>query len=321
MAPNERGEKILVVDDVPLNVTLLDRILRDEGYEVICAYSGESAIRKTISELPDLVLLDVTMPQMNGYEVCRRIKADDRVKDVPVMFISALAKTANKVEALSAGGVDYITKPFQAGEVVARIGIHLEIRSLQKQLEEKNAILEREIIKRREIEKELKILAATDNLTKAFNRRHFFELATKELSRSKRFGKHFSVIMMDIDHFKRINDTYGHLVGDQVLVRVAKLCQGSLRNDDVLGRYGGEEFVVMAPDTDVNEAEVVAERLLHSVVDHEMEFNGYKFYITASFGVACLNPGEELTLEQVLDQADQALYRSKQNGRSCVTIW
>jgi len=235
----KQSKTILVVDDTQLNVILLDRLLKNEGYQVLQAERGKIALDIARQNVIDMVLLDINMPGIDGYEVCRQLKADERLKDIPVIFISALSDTMDKVTALSVGGVDYITKPFQAEEVLARIDTHLKIRNLQQELELKNAVLEAEILRREEAEKELTILAATDPLTKVFNRRHFFEFATRELSRANRTKVSFSIMMADIDHFKKVNDSYGHLIGDQVLIRFTEICQENLRHYDVLARYGG----------------------------------------------------------------------------------
>jgi len=227
----------------------------------------------------------------------------------------------DKVTALSVGGVDYITKPFQAEEVLARIDTHLKIRNLQQELELKNAVLEAEILRREEAEKELTILAATDPLTKVFNRRHFFEFATRELSRANRTKVSFSIMMADIDHFKKVNDSYGHLIGDQVLIRFTEICQENLRHYDVLARYGGEEFVILLPETGIHEAIEIAERIRTKIEAAEMTFGGHEFSITTSLGVANIEDEGEVPLEIILDRADQALYQAKQNGRNKFIVW
>ncbi len=312
---------ILVVDDTALNIILLDRLLTNQGYQVVRAEDGISAL-DAIQRTPiDMVLLDINMPHMDGYEVCRRLKADENLKSIPVLFISALSDTMDKVKALSVGGVDYITKPFQADEVLARIETHMKIRNLQLALEEKNAVLEAEIAKRQEAEQELTILAATDPLTKVFNRRHFFEFSTRELARSQRNNDSFSILMMDIDHFKNINDSYGHLIGDQVLIRFTQICQKNLRHYDVLARYGGEEFVALLPETDPAAALEIAERLRKAIEETEMLFDGQTVTLTISIGAASLDSQPGLSLEIILDRADQALYRAKENGRNQVMAW
>jgi diguanylate cyclase (GGDEF)-like protein len=312
---------ILVVDDTQLNIILLDRLLKNEGYQVLQAERGNIALDIARKNYLDMVLLDINMPGMDGYEVCRQLKADEKLKDIPVIFISALSDTMDKVMALSVGGVDYITKPFQAEEVLARIETHLKISNLQKELELKNTKLQDEITRREEAEKELTILAATDPLTKVFNRRHFFEFATRELSRANRTNVSFSIIMADIDHFKNVNDNYGHLIGDQVLIRFTKICQENLRHYDVLARYGGEEFVILLPETGIREAVEIAERLRSKIETAVMKFGGHEVSITTSLGIASTADEGELTLEVILDRADQVLYQAKQNGRNKFFVW
>jgi len=317
----KQSKTILVVDDTQLNVILLDRLLKNEGYQVLQAERGKIALDIARQNVIDMVLLDINMPGIDGYEVCRQLKADERLKDIPVIFISALSDTMDKVTALSVGGVDYITKPFQAEEVLARIDTHLKIRNLQQELELKNAVLEAEILRREEAEKELTILAATDPLTKVFNRRHFFEFATRELSRANRTKVSFSIMMADIDHFKKVNDSYGHLIGDQVLIRFTEICQENLRHYDVLARYGGEEFVILLPETGIHEAIEIAERIRTKIEAAEMTFGGHEFSITTSLGVANIEDEGEVPLEIILDRADQALYQAKQNGRNKFIVW
>jgi diguanylate cyclase (GGDEF)-like protein len=321
MSSHDSPPTILVVDDTQNNVTILERLLTSEGYQVISAYRGNTALNLAEKHHPDLILLDIGMPIMDGHEVCSRLKASEKTNDIPVIFISAFSDTEEIVKALSVGGVDYVTKPFQIEEVLARIAIHIQIRYLQKLLEEKNTILEAEIQRRKKVENQLKILAATDPLTKIYNRRQFFELAMNEYSRSRRSGKPLSIIMIDIDHFKKVNDTYGHLVGDQVLIYFAQLLKKCIRAYDLLGRYGGEEFVVMLPETNNQLAVMIAERLRTFTEKTVLPVKSHKISITASFGVSSNNKDSELPLEAILHRADQALYKSKQDGRNKVSFW
>jgi diguanylate cyclase (GGDEF)-like protein len=312
---------VLLVDDNTNNLLLVERILKSEGYLVHSETSSMNALAVAEKKPPDLILLDISMPVIDGYEVCQRLKGMENLKDVPVIFLSAMSDVFDKVKAFSVGGVDYITKPIELEEFLARIQNHLRIGILQKQLEEKNAILEAEIARRSKAEEDLKHIAATDPLTKIFNRRSFFDLAEKELSRSQRFNTALSVVMVDIDHFKNVNDTYGHILGDQVLIAFAELCQKNLRQYDIFARYGGEEFIVLLPETDISQAMVIAKRLQTMVAGTQIAFNGDKVSITISLGVSS-NEGElSLTLDQLVDRADQALYSSKQSGRNKVSLW
>lgn len=316
---NTSPATIMVVDDNPMNLVLLDRILSSNGYAVIKS-KGTKVIQTCEKNPPDMILLDIAMPEMDGHEVCECLKRQEVLKEIPIIFISTLDTTDDKVKALSAGGVDYITKPFQDDEVLARIEIHLKLRNLQKQLTHQNTILQDEISRRLEAERELIVRATTDPLTNISNRRHFFETATKELSRTKRAKQPFSVIMIDIDYFKKLNDTYGHFVGDQVLICFAEICQDNLRDYDLLARYGGEEFVILLPNTDRQQAHIIAERLRSKVAETNMKIDNNSITITISLGVCCTNGDIPIQLTKVVARADRSLYQSKQDGRNRVSL-
>jgi diguanylate cyclase (GGDEF)-like protein len=318
---NQSSANIMVVDDNRLNLILLERVLKDKGYDVCLIDDASQVIDTAEKVFPDLILLDFAMPVMDGYEVCKILKNNEMLRDIPVIFISAMSDTDDKVKALSVGAVDYVTKPFHDDEVLARIVTHLKIRNLQKQLEEKNTALEGEINRRREAEAELRIKAVTDPLTNIYNRRYFFELATKEFSRSRREGETFSIIMIDIDYFKNVNDSYGHLIGDQTLIRFSEICLANIREYDILARYGGEEFVILLPQTDADQALALAERLRDSVEKTPLEFGEIIVSITASFGISGSNKDMPLALDKILDRADQALYWSKKAGRNRISVW
>jgi diguanylate cyclase (GGDEF)-like protein len=316
---------ILVVDDTLENLRLLIKILTEQGFEVRPANSGAAALAAIEAEKPDLVLLDIEMPGMKGFEVCERIKADPDTRDIPVLFLSALDQVFDKVKAFELGGADYITKPFHIEEVLARVNAHLSIRSLVRTLERQNAVLSFEISTRKEYEAQLKKIAITDPLTKINNRRFFFELAEKELDRARRHKLPLAVILFDIDHFKQVNDTHGHLVGDQVLISLAETCKTTLRNIDIFARYGGEEFIVLMPETDLVEAEIVAQRIRSEIeasnIKSEFLTKNTSLTITISLGVTCFTGESELTVPVLVQRADIALYQSKKQGRNRVTVW
>ena len=318
---NESSANIMVVDDNQFNLILLERVLKNKGYDVCLVGEACQVVDMAEKKVPDLILLDFAMPGMDGCEVCESLKKHKNLRDIPVIFISALSDTGDKVKALTAGAVDYVTKPFHDDEVIARIKTHLKIRSLQKQLKEQNAALESEINKRREAEAELRIKAITDPLTNIYNRRYFFELATKEFSRSRRETEPFSIIMIDIDNFKSVNDTYGHLIGDQALIRFTEICKAEIREYDILARYGGEEFVILLPNTDIQQAKSMAERLRASIIKTPLQFGEIIVSITSSFGISCSNNDSVLALDKILDKADQALYWSKKGGRNRISVW
>ncbi len=320
MSEQEHQDIILVVDDVAENLLLLDRLLSHSGYDVRTAKSGQDAIQLAENEPPDMVLLDISMPEMDGYQVSQYFKNSAALCDIPVIFISALHDMLDKEKAFSVGGVDYITKPIETKDVLMRVETHLSIRKMQKQLERRNSELEEEILRRKSVEQQLKVQATTDPLTKLYNRRQFFDLAEREFSRSDRKNRPISIIMMDIDRFKQVNDTYGHLVGDHVLVSLAELCVNSFRKYDIWARYGGEEFVAMLPETNTQQCKLVSERLRKLVADTTMQFEETSLSITVSIGIACIDVDSDLSVDEMLDQADKALYRSKHEGRNRVSV-
>ncbi|MFO6422287.1 diguanylate cyclase domain-containing protein [Motilimonas sp. KMU-193] len=285
---------ILIVDDTVENIRLLSKLLKDEGYQVRGAADGKTALMLCDKKPPSLILLDIMMPGLSGYDVCRQLKEQPATKDIPVIFLSALNELSDKIHAFQAGGVDYISKPFEALEVLARVSTHARIVALQRSLMEKNA--------------QLKMLAETDSLTGLFNRRYL-------ISKVKASSVHYSVILFDIDDFKQVNDQYGHQFGDEVLIslsnRVIELC----REQDIAARWGGEEFLIYLPEADQQQANALAEMLRLSINQCGIEPAGN---ISASFGVASQIQGENLEL--LIKLADSALYRAKLKGKNCVEL-
>jgi two-component system, cell cycle response regulator len=437
---------ILIADDSPENVTLLARILNMTGYYVESARNGMETVDLVHKLTPDLILLDVKMPGMDGFETCARLKEDETTREIPIIFISALDDAEEKVRAFRAGGVDYILKPFDYEEVQARVETHLILRRLRLQLEQANrdlaarvdeltqsqkllaekerrlsafvnalpnlsfildqdgrylevlvtetslllarpkeligrlteeimppkagalimdairhtietgkiqvieyklpvlaggerwfegrvALMEKdeignskvvliatEISERVQLYQEVQRLANMDVLTGCFNRRHFMTLAAQEIQRAMRYNRPLSFLMMDIDHFKNFNDQYGHQIGDQLLCNLVLLCQKQLRNVDILGRYGGEEFVVLMPETGSEGGLKASERLRAKIEKMKISTPAGKMSITVSMGVTSLERGfdERETLDGLIKCADKALYAAKAAGRNCV---
>ncbi len=438
--------RILAVDDTPVNLTLLSRILTSHGYQVQAVASGQEAVEAAQTSHPDLILLDIAMPKMDGFEACSLLKDRESTRDIPIIFISALDAIEDKVQAFHAGGVDYIIKPFDYEEVIARVENHLSIRHLrlelqktnrelasrvneldasQQQLQERqnelqafvNALpnlsfiiddqgryleihvndngllsapveelkgrlvsevnppqvaekimtairrtaetgetvvieyqahvlagderwfegrvarmgqpengharailIATEISDRVRLYQEVQRLAVEDPLTGCYNRRHFFTLAEQELQRCVRYQHHLSLIMLDLDHFKIVNDRCGHPTGDKILCALVSLCQKQLRSMDVLGRYGGEEFVILMPETNTSGAVQAAERIRREVEHLTVNSTGGSSPVTVSIGVASLGTKFDghPTVDLLLKRADTALYNAKAAGRNCV---
>ncbi|MFM7887897.1 MAG: diguanylate cyclase domain-containing protein, partial [Pseudanabaena sp.] len=295
-----KKEHILVVDDTPANLQLLLTMLTRKGYEAYGVSDGETALANANEQLPDLVLLDINMPDMNGFEVCQNLKSSDHTCEIPVIFISARDEVLDKVQAFAVGGVDYITKPFQIAEVMARVEHQLSLRKLERQLREQNERLKQEIHNRiiaetllQEANAKLEQLVNVDSLTQLANRRCFDEYLKQEWQRLVRERQPLSLIMCDIDFFKNYNDTYGHIAGDDCLRKVSCLIKQSVhRPADLVARYGGEEFVLVLPNTDIEGSiqvsEVIRQKLLEMKLPHED--SSVSKFVTLSMGVTSLIP-------------------------------
>ena len=311
---------LLAVDDNPHNLQLLSGILQGAGYTVRAANSGARALRILERDAPDLVLLDVEMPELDGYAVCREIRSRPALDGVPVIFVSALDDVAAKVRGFAAGGVDYVSKPFEAAEVLARVETHLAILRLRRELERRNEELRATITQLERAQRALADLAYLDPLTGVPNRRSFDELLEREWRRAAREGRSIALAMLDVDCFKALNDTYGHATGDACLQRVAAAMNAQLRRPgDVLARYGGEEFVLVLPGSDAPGATATAEALRSAVaalaIPNERAPLGQ---VTISAGVAAERPAATTAAAELLGRADAALYAAKQAGRNRV---
>lgn len=310
---------VLVVDDTPENLTLLRKILAEhDDYRVRTALSGETALKTVQAGVPDLILLDIMMPGMNGFELCEILKTDAKTQDVPIIFISALNETEDKVKGFQAGGVDYISKPFNAAEVVARVETHLTLRKINLQL--LREIEERKLIEEAlgKANRELEILASLDGLTQVANRRQFDQYLQKEWKRLKRERVPIAIILCDIDFFKRYNDTYGHVAGDKCLKEVAQGIRRAVKRPaDLVARYGGEEFAVILTNTYVNGAMKVAEEIKEKIRELQIPHiqSGVAAHISLSMGVSSIIPTDTQEPEAFVNTVDKFLYQAKENGR------
>jgi diguanylate cyclase (GGDEF)-like protein len=312
------GRRILIVDDDRTNVSLVRKGLEPFGYVFAEAHDGTQALSAIRKERPDLIVMDVEMPGLSGVEVCRIVKANQGEGGfgfIPVILMTA-RKASSKIEGLELGADDYLVKPFDMLELGARVKSMLRLKLLQDQLVEKNRELDR-------ANKELDRLSRTDGLTGLFNRRYFEERFAVEFARSNRYRAPLSCLMIDIDHFKRLNDAHGHAFGDKVLQAVSSVAQHTLRDVDMLARYGGEEFVALLPETGPVEALRVSERVRQGIerlkLLHEPQGTERKrIHCTASIGVATFPvPGLD-SAESLLRAADDALYAAKEAGRNRV---
>ena len=308
-------EKVIVAEDDREISTLIALTLRMEGYEVVQAVDGAEALSAAREHRPDLVLLDVMMPKMTGYEVARELQNDPQTVSIPIIFVTAKHEMEDRVLGLTMA-IDYIGKPFAVPELLARVRAALRIRRLQEELRDSNERLSR--------------LAVTDELTGLCNRRGFEAELEDELSRARRFGDPLTVVMFDIDRFKLINDTWGHARGDVVLQAFSKILEHSSRRIDKVARIGGEEFVALLPTTDLDGARTFAEKVRDQT--ERLQIPGetregepaapLRVTVSAGIAVAELLPLDEISNAQLSDvllkQADACLYRAKEGGRNRV---
>ncbi len=297
--PDQEQAKILVVDDVPTNIQVVSNILREE-YHVFFAVSGPSALELAMREVPDLILLDVVMPEMDGYEVCERLKADPITEEIPVIFVTGQEDEEDETRGLDAGAIDYLTKPVSPAILRARVRNHLELK------------------RRGDI---LKSLTHLDGLTGIANRRRFDEMLEREWRRCRRNEKPLSLLLMDVDFFKRYNDHYGHIAGDDCLKAVASALAGVVKRPaDLMARYGGEEFVALLPETVAPGAQEVGEAIRRAVHDLDIPHaeSEVSERVTVSVGCATLVPGGSKVPLELVEAADGRLYTAKEEGRNCV---
>ncbi|HEY9668569.1 MAG TPA: diguanylate cyclase [Coleofasciculaceae cyanobacterium] len=316
---------ILIVDDSSTDLRMLFEILTIKGFNVLQSQDGERAIQTAQSHHPDVILLDIIMPGIDGFETCRRLKTNESTQDIPVIFLTALSQTSVVVKGFQLGAVDYIVKPAHAEIVFARVTTHLTIQKLRRSLQVKMQELQREIAQRQQAEtalqranQELKRLAALDDLTQVANRRRFDECLNLAWRISAREHLPLSLLLCDVDSFKLYNDSMGHQAGDVCLRRLAQAMKSAAKRPaDLVARYGGEEFAVILPNTNGEGALQVAEEIRLSVralaIAHPT--SPISDYVTLSVGVSCTVPWYEGSPEVLIATADRALYQAKQSGR------
>ncbi len=303
---NTYEKNVLIIDDSPTVRHKIKLILKrgrlfDKYYEAGTAKDGLVLLEQ--EQNIELVICDVVMPGMDGFEFIQEMKSTPSWRDIPVIILTGQDHVQQKIYGLDTGASDYLTKPFNPGELIARVRVQLKVKQLQDELK---------IAKMR-----YKELSITDFLTQIYNRRHFMELFDLEFSRTKRYGLSLAVMIFDIDNFKKINDTYGHLQGDRVLRDISSLVKAEIRTHDVFARYGGEEFILMLPQTAIEGAKLVAEKIRRKIEFHSFDKIDK---LTISIGVACY-PSESIDDEEALIKAaDDALYKAKEQGKNCVVL-
>jgi len=292
--------RILAIDDSPDILDLLELRLRPEGASVERAQSAREGVEKATSDAPDLILLDLELPDASGFDACRTLKNHPLTRDVPVIFLTSDGDVDTKVHGFDLGAVDYVTKPFAASELRARVRAALRTKRYQDLLTAR---------------------AQTDALTSLRNRAYFDERLVLEVQAALRYEREVGLLLIDLDHFKRANDSYGHPFGDSVLTRVGEVLQGSVRATDVACRYGGEELAVIATETNLEGGLILGERIRGYVESLRFVPKGRPISITASLGVAATElcrDRSQLSPRTLVDAADAALYRAKHSGRNCV---
>ncbi len=288
--------KVLLIDDSPDALAIAKARLRKDDLDVICADNGRSGLEIAAGdEKPDLILLDVDMPEMSGFDVCKKLKEDADLQMIPVIFLTGSTDIDDKVKGLDLGAVDYVTKPFDAFELRARVRAALRTKRLQDLLVEH---------------------ARIDPLTGLWNRRALTDRLGQEFANIRRNGGSVAFVMADIDHFKRVNDTYGHRIGDEVIIRVAEVLIEQCRQSDLPVRYGGEEFSVLLPDEPLESAVAMAERCRKEIEKICVNFADQEVRVTASFGVSDSSGAN--SPEALIESADAALYQAKNSGRNRV---
>ncbi|HET9424529.1 MAG TPA: diguanylate cyclase [Gemmatimonadaceae bacterium] len=307
----DTSARILIVDDHEDNVELLRARLESWGFETLTARDGAEALSVIETRLPDLVLLDIMMPKIDGIEVARRVKNNPDLPFIPIIMQTALDSTENKVEGLEAGADDYITKPIDFPELKARVKSMLRIKRLQEEIEER----ERELM---EANQRLRHMSQTDALTGLDNRRHIETRIEEMFEHAKRLGEPFSCVMVDLDKFKSVNDEFGHQAGDAVLKQLAKILKQEVREIDHAGRYGGEEFILLLTGTVLDAAVTFAERVRRAIEAHTFTFDNGSIKRTASFGVAAWPHPKITSCDGLVRAADDALYVAKETGRNRV---
>ncbi|HEY3359642.1 MAG TPA: diguanylate cyclase [Polyangia bacterium] len=301
----ERHVRILILDDDRSVRQLIARMLEEFGYEPVVAANWTEALRLFREDPPDLVLLDIMMPGVDGYKMAKMFRAQGGAF-VPIILLTALEDLQSKRRGMAAGADDFLTKPVSPLELQIRVSSMLRIKVLTDQLARANA--------------QLAELAVTDALTGLYNRRYLYQQIEREFARARRYQRPLACFVLDLDHFKHVNDTFGHQVGDRVLRIVGDVMKASLRNTDLASRFGGEEFVILAPETNAEASLIVAERIRTRIAAQTTAAGPEVPPVTVSIGVCTTAHPQAISHEELVRLADEALYRAKNEGRDRVVV-
>ena len=310
------GATILIVDDDKLNRIFLTKLLEKEGYHVVQAHDGYEGFKAAYDLKPDLMLLDVIMPKTDGFNVCKALKREPNTKDIPVIFVTSRADKSDIVSGFQAGAVDFVTKPVFMPELLARVRAHLSIKFYADQLRQKNEELE-------ELNHLLKHLSKKDALMEIWNRGAFDIELEKLHNLSIRYERVYSLILADIDYFKPYNDYYGHQAGDEVLKEVGRIFRSACRATDFIARYGGEEIVVILPETNADQSVKLGNRIMEMLCEKNIlhEKSPLSNRVTLTMGISELDLNNIVSYQEIVKMADIALYEGKNNGRNTIVIY
>lgn len=297
-----KDKNILIVDDSKFNIKVLTDILKSQPYNIFAVNKGKKALEFVKREKVDLILLDVLMPDLDGLEVCQKLKLNPKSKDIPIIFISILDKSKDIVKGFKAGAVDYIVKPFQKEVVLARINTHLKLNEAQKKLQKRNKELKKLL-------NEVEYLSFHDKMTGLFNRR-YFETELERLDSSRKMP--ITILVIDLDRLKNINDNYGHKIGDQYIRTAAEVLKNSSRGEDIVARIGGDEFAFLLPETDSETAVKIYQRIEEKTKEYNQDHELIeKLQMSIGFAV---KKGNEKNLDQTFKEADQMMYNNKKRN-------
>lgn len=315
MKSKQQKLSILIVDDNPDNLLLLESMLEEFGVNIVSALNGKEAIEHAEKQDFALILLDVMMPEMDGYETATQLKRSEKTKHIPIIFLTALAQSNRDLErGYEVGAVDFLLKPIEPIVLESKVRIFLEMARRQEKLTEATQMIKKQNIK-------LEQKAIRDSLTGLYNHEYLKEQLADEVERASRYHSHLSFLLMDLDHFKNVNDTCGHPFGDYVLHEFARRVTNMTRHSDVFGRYGGEEFALIMPHTDSQSAQLVAEKIREEISAKEFSSGGHNRLITVSIGICSFFGDKIVSPGEFVELADKALYQAKGSGRNCVVLY